>query len=145
MVDIKDTEEEEKAERRANIQILRGIRQQLAIHRANLGIAQAYILGLDVLLETYKQYLEHLPEGPHSVVELSELLPVRFKSIPILGAKIDAAKVNPARAARLNLMLAKRQASRCRRWEETAIKDQEIREAYFAKLVGNQPDAQPSP
>jgi hypothetical protein len=62
-----------------------------------------------------------------------------------LGTKIAEVKVNPAKVALFNLMLAKRQACSCRRWENTAIKDETIREAYYAKLVGEPTSQDASP
>lgn len=78
-MDIPDPEEDRK--------ILAGIRERLAMHKKKLGIAEAYIIGLDVMITTYKEHLEHLHEGEHSVVDLSEMVPIQFKSIPFLGQR----------------------------------------------------------
>lgn len=141
LVDIKDDLEDERT-------ILDGIRERLKDHRAQLLIERERYEVLDKYHAVLKGEFGRLSSGRPHHVTLSSLLPFRLRIAPILGWVTERIRIDvavPARLALIALSIERKHAKKTCEYLEFAIKDETLREANQAKLVGETRDAHPSP
>ncbi|MEO5927227.1 MAG: hypothetical protein ABIO72_00825 [Patescibacteria group bacterium] len=144
--DIKDSKEERKL--LDDRKLLVEIRERITQHKADLAIECERKKTLDSFCAVLDGEFERLSTDRPQHVRLSSLLPLRLRFVPVIGRLAEKIRINVTLAAFMAIAVLRDkrlEADATCKHLEFAIKDQTLREAYHARLVGEKPPASPTP
>ena len=139
LVDIKDSEEEDR-------QILKGILERIAQHEADLAIERERKDALDKYHAVLKGEFGRLSNGRPHHLTLSSLLPFRLRHMTVVGWIAERVRVDiavPARLSLIALSIERKHVHATIKYLEFAIKDETQRSKWYEKLTNREPASPP--